>query len=58
MDELIKELRANTEAVTRLASATMQLVQYMAEADGEGEEVEPATYMDGTPVMSLNPAAR
>ena len=48
MDELIKTLKAQTEAMDRLAESIALLVQAMAE--GEGEEMEPTTYLDGSPV--------
>lgn len=45
MEDLIKALKTQAEAIDKLAMNIGLLVQAMAEADGE--EVEPTTYLDG-----------
>lgn len=48
--ELIQVMRAQTEAINRLAHSSAMLVQAMAEADGEdGEDGHAsAMYLDGS----------
>ena len=47
LEELIKAMKAQTEAITALVESNQQLIQAMA----EGEDVlpEPTKYLDGRP---------
>lgn len=47
MEDLIKALKTQAEAMDRLTVSIGLLVQAMA---GEEEEVEPTTYLDGSQV--------
>jgi len=47
LEELIKALKAQTEAINALAASNHLLIQSMAEA--EGAEPERSTYLDGRP---------
>jgi hypothetical protein len=48
MDELIEAIKAQTEAINRLAESNLVLVDMIAESFADAER-EPITYMDGSP---------
>jgi hypothetical protein len=47
IDQLIEELRANTDAVLKMAQAMFILADRMIEPE---DEHEPSEYLDGTPL--------
>ncbi|MBD1553622.1 hypothetical protein [Pseudomonas typographi] len=44
-------MRALTQAVSELAQSNRDMIDYLAHQQGEGDDQEPTTYLDGTPVV-------